>query len=250
MVGLALMAGPAFGQDRSRVDFWPAVMLENAWGMPAGAWWGHTGIELEEDSGDFPTTKAILHFRHGLTERAMMTGTVQLVRYNSDAYTAWGGANTGVGIQYQVYGGQNSSSALQLKGELLAPTGGMGTGHVNFAGGLDASWKRGASGLHFNGHYTWGSVNGKRLDNRVGVSEVDRWRLAAGTNRWLVADRVNFALTLLAAKPIRPKDTELSLELGVRGLLSEHWGLSGGAGAGLRERGQEYIWRFGIDYRK
>lgn len=255
--GLVLMAALCWAstciikaQDTRRVDFWPAVLLENAWSVKPGAFWIHCGIEFEEDSGDFPTTKTILHLRQGLAEDFMLTATALLVRFNSNHYTAWGGSNTALGFQYTLCGTAESTSAVQIKGEAFVPSGGMGTGRWNLASGIDASWLLERTALHVNGHYTWGSVNDKRLDERVGVSELDRWRLAAGVSRWLVPNRWNFIAAVVGAKPIRPKDSELSLEVGIRSLLSAHWGWSAGAGVGLREKGQEYIARFGLDYRR
>ncbi len=240
---LALTApGMLRAQESNRI-IWPATLLENAQTLQERRTLFFGGLEFEEDSGDFPTSKVAIHLVHGLTDKLMLEASGLLVRFNDGDYTAWGGAETNLGLQYQVQPGKGSAPAVQLRGSVAAPTGGMTTGGWFGTGGVDLSWQKSRWGFHLNGQHSAGEANDKML----GVSEVDRWRIAGGVDRsafplqgwtWTVA--------VVGAKPMRPKPNEWTLEIGIHAPVKGPLSLNAGWAQGLREKGVEWLVRFGF----
>lgn len=244
LVGIGLLAAGECAAQKV-TGFWPATLLGNAWGMPQGVFLLFQGMEFEEDSGDFPTTKVQLQFRCGLARRWILSGKAQQVRFHRGEHAAWGGAESSLGLRYQLADGGRAGAALQLRGELSVPSGGMSVSRGAFSGGVNASWRRDRWGFHLGGEYTAGKENDKTL----GVSEVDRWRTWAGTS-FRSSSGWDWTLAVMGARPLRrQKPAEWSLELGLRLPLSEHWSWSGGAAGGLREKGMDWLLRSGVDYR-
>jgi hypothetical protein len=249
-VGLALivalfLGGSLGAQDHEPGDsYWP-VFLESAWGLNAGQTLLWSGVEFEEDSGDFPTFKTVLHVRHGLSDRLLVQATSMLVRFNRKAtYTAWGGSNPSFGLQYRLPLPDEEKWGLQLRAEVLPAWGGFATANTCFSPGVDFSRRLGSVGLHFNGTATAGASD----DRVIWPSEVDRWRVSAGYD-WRPKDGGwTIMMAWIKAKPIRPKPVETTAELGLMRRLSWSWSAGAGAGVGLTEKGQEYILRFGIRY--
>lgn len=229
--------------QQEREDFWPATLMENAWGVPQGRTHFFTGLEFEEDSGDFPTTKIGLRIVHGVTDKLFLQASSQLVRFNLGDYTAWGGAETMLGLQYRLLRSRGAGPAVQFKGNLVAPTGGLSASEWSANGGLDLSWQKSNWGFHLNGQHTVGSANEKAL----GVSEADRWRVAAGVDRSAFpAEGWTWTMAVVGAKPIRPKPNEWTFELGIHAPLSSRWSANVGWAQGLRERGVDWLLRFGF----
>ncbi len=240
---LALTApGMLRAQESNRI-IWPATLLENAQTLQERRTLFFGGLEFEEDSGDFPTSKVALRLLHGLTEKLTLEASGLLVRFNDGDYTAWGGAETMLGLQFQLHPGRGAKPAVQIRGAVSAPTGGMTTGGWSGNGGLDLSWQRAKWGFHLNGQHAAGEANDKTL----GVSEIDRWRVAAG------ADRSSFPLpgwtwtfAVIGAKPMRTKPNEWTLEIGIHAPVKGPLSLNAGWAQGLREKGVEWLVRFGF----
>ena len=243
-VGSLLLGSLSAQHNAEPADSYLPVFLESAWGLKSGQTLLWSGVEFEEDSGDFPTFKTIVHVRHGLSDRLMVQATSLLVRFNSGTYTAWGGSNPSFGLQYRVPLPSEDKWGLQFKADVLPAWGGFATARTCFSPGIDFSRRLGTVGLHVNGTVTAGSS-----DNRVvWVSEVDRWRVSAGYD-WRPKDGAwTIMMAWIRAQPIRPKPVETTAEIGLLRRLSSSWSVGSGAGVSLTEKGQEYILRFGIRY--
>ncbi len=247
--GFAAVAGvllfvPLRAQGVDPADSYLPVFIESAWGLKPGQTVSWSGVEFEEDSGEFPTFKTVLHLRRGLSNRVLVYGTAELIRFNSETYTAWGGSNPAFGLQYRLPLPSEDVWGLQLKAELLPAWGGFASAGTSFSTGLDFSRRLGSFGFHVNGIATAGPT-----DNRtVWVSEVDKWRVSAGYDWHTKGRDWTIMMAFIRAQPLRPKPVETSLEMGILRRLSSSWSAGAGAGAGLTEKGQEYILRFGLRY--
>ncbi|RPI25697.1 MAG: hypothetical protein EHM61_13740 [Acidobacteria bacterium] len=226
-------------------DSYQPVFLESASGLKPGQTVLWLGGEFEEDSGDFPTLKNIIHVRRGIANRLLVSVNAELVRFNKGTYTAWGGSNPSFGLQYRLPLPSQSAWALQLKGEILPSWGGMASARTGFAPGVDLTRRFRNVGLHLNGTVTAGSRDRKT----VGVSEVDRWRVSAGYD-WALKDGAWVVMMAwIKAQPMCLKPVESTIEIGALRRLSSSWSLGGGAATSLTERGQDYLLRFGVTYR-
>lgn len=200
--------------------------------------------EFEEDSGDDPTAKIALRYARGLTTRVGLRAVGQLVRFNSGEYTTWGAAETELGLRWRLVEGERILPTLQLKGDLYLPTGGLSATSWAGSGGLNLSWTKSHWGFHLNGLYT----AGEGAAEPVGVSEVDRWRLAGGTHYRFMASGGDVTFAFVGAKPVRPKPNEWSLEVAARIPLAHGWAGTMGVAAPLRDKGIDWIIRFGLGF--
>ena len=121
LLGLLVVSEVLLSAQLDQNATWPATLIESAWGLEEDGSLLFTGIEFEEDSGDFPTTKIGFHLMHGLTRELMLEASSQLVRFNSGDYTAWGGAESTLGVQMGLRENRGGAPAIQLKGQLFGP---------------------------------------------------------------------------------------------------------------------------------
>ena len=231
------------GEDQ-RGYFWPSTLMEPAWGLEndTADFFG-TG-EFEEDSGDDPTAKIGLRYARGLAKGFGLRAHAQLIRFNSGHYTAWGAAETELGLRWKVVKGEKFRPTLQLKGDLYLPTGGMSATDWAASGGLNLSWKKNNWGFHLNGLYT----GGEGSPGSIGVSEVDRWRVAGGTSYRFMRSGGDLTFAFVGAQPTRSKPNEWSLEVAARIPLSHRFVGTMGVAAPLRDAGIDWIIRFGMGY--
>jgi hypothetical protein len=216
--------------------------MQPAWGLAEDTAQLYGTGEFEEDSGDDPTTKIALRYARGLSRGFGLRTSAQLIRFNSGDYTAWGAAETELGLRWKALAGERFRPTLQLKGDLYLPTGGMSATNWAASAGLNTSWKKGNWGFHLNGFYT----GGEGSPGQIGVSEVDRWRVAGGTSYRFMRAGGDLTVAVVGAKPTRPKPNEWSFEVAAKIPVSRRWVGTMGVAGPFRDAGIDWIIRFGF----
>jgi hypothetical protein len=221
------------------------LLLESAYLGERGATSLFLGVEFEEDSGDFPTTKFPLHLYGVVYHRIAIGAAAELVIFNQDKRTSSGFTNSAFTFFYQFNEYAESSPVFAFRQDILAPTGGFSTGKWNATFTILMSWPKGNWLFHVNGAYTAGGHD----DRPITVSEVDRARVQGGVHYSPVGRRYAFLLSFSGADPIRPKPFEPSIELGFRYRLAARWFANLGFGRSLLDRAApDYLIRSSVQY--
>jgi hypothetical protein len=215
------------------------LLLESALLPDSGSRILQWGVEFEEDSGDFPTTKLPFHGYWGISPRLTLGVGAELVVFNLRKETSLAPVNSSVSLLYQLRGSEQGPT-LTVRQDLLAPTGGLGTGRWNGTSTLLATWRRSDWLIHANAAYTIGGHDDKPLQ----VSETDRWRALWGVEYAPSGKPWTLLAGFVAAKPLRPKKFEPSLEAGICRSWGGGWSAQLGAGKRVRaHHGPEYLLR-------
>jgi len=221
------------------------LLLESAYLGECGSTSMFWGVEFEEDSGEFPTTKFPLHMYWVVHSRVGIGGAAELVIFNQNQQTSSGLTNSAFTIFYQFNQPSESRPAFTFRQDILAPTGGFSTGKWNATFSLLMTWPRGNWLFHVNGAYTAGGHD----DRPILVSEVDRARILGGVHYSPVGRRYAFLISFSGAEPIRPKPFEPSVELGFRYRLGEKWVANLGVGRSLIDRAApDYLIRVTVQH--
>jgi hypothetical protein len=204
-----------------------------------------SGVEFEEDSGDFPTTKFPLHL-YGVVHPRIGIGTsAELVIFNQNKQTSSGLTNSAFSFLYQFNEPTEERPVFAFRQDVLAPTGAFSTGKWNATFTLLMTWPRGNWLFHVNGAYTAGGYD-KRP---VTVSEVDRARIQGGVHYSPLGRRYAFLISFSGADPIRPKPFEPSIEFGFRYRFGRKWIANLGFGRSLLDRAApDYLIRTTVQY--
>jgi hypothetical protein len=208
------------------------LLLESAYLGESGSTSVFWGVEFEEDSGDFPTTKFPLHTYWVVHPRVGIGGSAELVIFNQNQRTSSGLTNSAFTLFYQFNQPSESRPAFTFRQDILAPTGGFSTGKWNATFSMLMTWPRGNWLFHVNGAYTAGGHD----DRPILVSEVDRARILGGVHYSPIGRRYAILISFSGAEPIRPKPFEPSVELGFRYRLGEMWVANLGVGRSLIDR--------------
>lgn len=221
------------------------LLLESAYLGDAGATSFFWGVEFEEDSGDFPTTKFPLQVYGVVHPRVALGAAAELVIFNQDKKTSSALTNSALTFFYQLNAPGDSGPLFTFRQDLLAPTGGFSTGKWNATFTLLMTWPKGSWLFHLNGAYTAGGHD----DRPISVSEVDRTRVQAGVHYSPLGRPYAFLISFSGADPIRPKPFEPSIELGFRYRLGRKWAANLGAGRSLLDRAApDYLIRTTLQY--
>jgi hypothetical protein len=207
----------------------------------ASTYWG---VEFEEDSGDFPTTKFPWHLYWALGENLTVGAGAELVIFNQAGRTSSGGTNALVSALYQFTGSQGARPAVTYRQDLLPPTGGFSTGRWNTTSALLLSWVTRCWLFHVNGSYTFGGHD----DRPISVSEVDRTRILFGAQYHPPGSRYSLLISFSGADPMRTKPYEPCIELGARYRLGSKWVVNGGIVRSLKDSaGPDYLIRTSLE---
>ena len=238
---LFVLSIPVWGQDsflatRTRHP----LLVESALLPSAGSVLLFWGVEFEEDSGDFPTTKFPWQVYWGLTNRLALATALEGVIFNIGTETSSALSNTAISALYQFGAADHSTPAITFRQDLLVPSGGFSTGRWNGTSSILITWWRGKWLLHVNGAYTVGGHDRKPIL----ISEVDKGRILVGVQYSPRVSKYALLASFSGAQPIRSKPFEPSLELGFRYRLPHHWGFNLGMGRSLRDRSApDYLFR-------
>jgi hypothetical protein len=221
------------------------LLLESAYVGECGSASLFWGVEFEEDSGDFPTTKFPLHLYWTIHPRLALGGAAEMVIFNQAMRTSSSLTNSAFTVLYQFNEPAGSRPVFAFRQDILAPTGGFSTGKWNATFTLLMTWPRGNWLFHVNGAYTAGGHD----DRPIQVSEVDRARILGGVHYSPWGRRYAFLISFSGAEPMRPKPFEPSVELGFRYRLGEKWVATLGAGRSLLDRAApDYLIRTTLQY--
>jgi len=221
------------------------LLLESAYLGERGSNSIFWGVEFEEDSGEFPTTKFPLHWYWVIHPRVGIGGAAELVIFNQNKHTSSGLTNSALTLFYQFNEPSETRPVFTFRQDILAPTGGFSTGKWNATFSLLMTWPLGNWLFHANGAYTAGGHD----ERPISVSEVDRARIQAGIHYSPTGRRYAFLISFSGADPIRPKPFEPSIEIGVRYRLGEKWAANLGVGRSLLDRAApDYLIRTTLQY--
>jgi len=220
------------------------LLMESALIEPKGSIQLFTGVEFEEDSGDFPTTKFPVHLQWSVTDRIAIVAGAEPLIFNK-------GEDWSSGLTNSVFSGlftfrrpDGMKPAVTLRQDLLVPTGLFSTGKWNTSTYLLFTWKSEQWRFHLNGGYTFGGHDDR---HHIMVSEVDRYRAIAGVEFAPQQKPFTLLISFNASKPIRPKPFEPVVELGGRIRLTRSLVVNLGAGRSLKESaGPDYLLRFTV----
>lgn len=221
------------------------LLVESAYlGQPGSKslFWG---VEFEEDSGEFPTTKFPLHVYWVVLPRIGIGGSAELVIFNQNQRTSSGMTNSAFTFFYQLKQAGDSGPLFTFRQDILAPTGGFSTGRWNAAFSLLMTWPKGNWFFHVNGTYTAGGHD----DRPILVSELDRARILGAVHYSPAGRPYAFLVSFSGAEPMRPKPFEPSVEIGFRYRLGERWAANLGVARSLLDRAApDYLIRTTLQY--
>ncbi len=239
---LSLLSPLCFGEEtleavRTRFP----LLMESALLPDRGSVLIYCGVEFEEDSGDFPTTKFPAQLYWAQSDRLLFGFAAEMVIFNIGPLTSSGLTNPSLSLLYQAVRATGKRPAVTLRQDLLPPVGGFSTGRLNGTSSLLLTWRRSTWLIHTNASYSEGSHDAKPIL----VSEVDRWRAMVGAHYLSSWRGWTILGAFTAAKPIRPKKVEPSIELGFQRNLASGWSVHLGTGKRLRAHvAPEYLFRF------
>lgn len=208
------------------------LLLESAYLGECGSTSMFWGVEFEEDSGEFPTTKFPVHMYWAVHPRVTLGGAAELVIFNQAGHTSSGLTNSALALFYQFNRPNGSRPIFTYRQDVLMPTGGFSTGKWNATFTMLMTWPKGNWLFHVNGSYTAGGHD----DKPILVSEVDRARILGGVHYSPAGSRYAFLISFSGAEPIRSKPFEPSVELGFRYRLGNKWVANLGVGRSLVDR--------------
>ena len=216
------------------------LLVESALLPSAGSVLLFWGVEFEEDSGDFPTTKFPWQVYWALTNRMAIATAFEAVIFNVRTETSSALSNSAISALYQLCAADHSTPAITFRQDLLVPSGGFSTGRWNGTSSILITWWRSNWLLHVNGAYTVGGHDPKPIL----VSEVDKGRILVGAQYSPRSSKYALLVSFSGAKPIRSKPFEPSLELGFRYRLPHRWGFNFGMARSLRDHSApNYLFR-------
>jgi hypothetical protein len=232
------------GQDDWKLRRRHPLLLESALIEPENTIFLHTGVEFEEDSGDFPTTKFPIHLQWSITDRLAVMGGFEPLIFNKGELWSRGATNSTFSSLIGITESNGWLPALAFRQDLLPPTGLFSTGKWNTTSSLLSTWNRDEWQLHLNGAYTFGGHDDRE---HIMASEVDRYRVITGLEYCPLQKPFTLLVSFAATKPIRPKPFEPVIELGGRIRLMHGFIVNLGAGRSLKESaGPDYLLRFTV----
>jgi len=223
------------------------LLMESALLNPPSSVLLLTGVEFEEDSGDFPTTKFPVHVHWILADRIAVSGGFEPLIFNRGEEWWSGLTNSTISGLFGILAADGWQPALSFRQDLLPPTGLFSTGKWNTTSTFLLTWKTDQWRFHVNGAYTFGGHDDR---SHIMVSEVDRYRAIAGFEFLPSLKPFTLLFSFATTKPIRPKKFEPVVELGGRVQLARRLIVNIGAGRSLKESaGPDYLLRFTVSVR-